>query len=89
MTAASRAAGTDPLVIGMPSLWNIGSQDFDDFARNGRSTTQRGFAKNRMNLSLVCNHSLGFQHPSKVNNLRAGDEKIVWRITHIPRKRSK
>jgi hypothetical protein len=48
---------------------------------------QRGFAKNRMNLSLVCNHSLGFQHPSKVNNLRAGDKKIVRRITHIPRKR--
>src|SRR5260370_32040783 len=38
---------------------------------------------------LVRYHFLGFQHPSKVEDLRAGDEKIVWRITHIPRKRSK
>jgi hypothetical protein len=32
---------------------------------------------------------LDLQHPSKGDDLRVGNEKIIWRITHIPRESSK
>ena len=31
---------------------------------------------------------LGLQHPSKLDDLRAWNEKVIWRIAHIPGKRS-
>ncbi len=30
------------------------------------------------------NGTLGLHHPSKVDDLCVWDEKVIWRITHIP-----